>query len=66
MKKWQIETDDHLVNPEVLKKLTAEQDAAVGTNYKGNKKFRWGYLDYLENGNFPDENNIWTLTKYVF
>ncbi len=51
LRKWQKETNDQLTNPKVLKKLTNEQDAAVGTNYRRNKKFKWGYLDYLEKGN---------------
>ena len=47
LRDWQEETNDPLVDPEKLRRLTEEQDAAVGTNYRSNRKFKWRYLEYL-------------------
>lgn len=46
--KWQKETNDPLADPQKLKLLTDEHDRMRKFNYRRDKKFRWGYLDYFE------------------
>ena len=47
-KQWQKDTNDPLADPEKLKMLTDEHDRMQKYNYRKDKEFRWGYLDYFE------------------
>ena len=51
---WQHETDDPLVDPEKLARLTREQDA-VAADYRKNKAYTWRYHEYLRSGSGPGE-----------
>ncbi len=46
-KKWQKETEDPLADPKKLQKLTEEHDFLKNYNYRGDKQFKWKYLDYF-------------------
>jgi len=51
---WQHETDDPLVDPQKLARLTQEQDA-VAADYRKNKAYTWRYHQYLRSGSGPGE-----------
>ena len=49
---WQKQTDDRIVDPPVLARLTAEHDALSASHYAesawgSSRDFEWTYADYL-------------------
>lgn len=48
LRQWQTEMKDPLGDPEMLRKFTAEHDHNLTINYRKDKSFRWGYLDYFQ------------------
>ena len=48
IRQWQDHTRDPLGDPKMLQMFTAEHDRAATINYRRDKSFRWGYLDYFQ------------------
>ena len=46
-KNWQTETNDPHGDPEKVRQLADEHEKMLNYNYRGDKKFKWGYLDYF-------------------
>lgn len=44
---WQDATSDPFADIEKLRRFAASQIEAIDTNYRGNREFRWAYLDEL-------------------
>jgi len=50
---WQKQTDDRIVDPDVLQRLTAEHDAISASHYAesawgSSRDFDWAYAEYLQ------------------
>ncbi|MHC4995441.1 MAG: sulfatase-like hydrolase/transferase [Planctomycetota bacterium] len=48
LENWRAETRDPFADEGLLRRFTEEHDAAMKMNYRGDKTFRWQYLDYFE------------------
>jgi len=48
LRQWQTDIRDPLADPDMLQQFTAEHDHAMTINYRKDKTFRWGYLDYFQ------------------
>ena len=48
LRQWQAAARDPLGDPETLSQFTREHDDAPAANYRKDKSFRWGYLDYFQ------------------
>ena len=42
---WQDDTSDPFADPQKLRNFTRSQQDAIGSDYRGNRSFRWPYLE---------------------